>query len=624
MSLREFLDKLWLQGLELWTEGEHLRFRGSSELMSRHLDKLRENKSEILAILAEDSQSYTGFPLSHGQRLIKLLHDICPHSSVNNLVAIAKIRPSTDWDALQQAVHVIVHRHEALRSYITQRETLPIQRIKNVEEVLINYREVIGWSQQQVVESLCVKADEPFSLTDGPLVRVMCLQNCVQGFDYCYFMLCVHHMVADLCSMEILISEINRAYNYIVAGKQPTLAKLHLTYKDFVKAEDHKFHSYEDKSYEDKKGKVNEQKQLEHEMLSMGFAGDNNERQAEPLFHGASYEFELPAALTNTVYTLIESKDITPFNILMSAFQVLLCHYSGQQDIVITIPIDCRERTKLKKVVGCFTNFEVVEERIVQDMSFVELLARNKKKERYAQVCYEDFLQALCDKIMPVKDRSCSSVLRVAMSWHKLDDSTWLEGGADNLFQEILSIGQIRSPYDIALNVVEGKNALKGSLHYQTNIYDENIIAQMYRYFEMLLSMATASLEQSMDNITVKQLREKCWGEMFSDKVLAAEKNSGSIAPRTPLEHRLAIIWQNLFKLDQIGVYDDFFELGGHTVLITQLHSQLKSALAVELPIHLLFKATTIASLAEVITSMACNNQSSERGEVDAFEQGLL
>jgi amino acid adenylation domain-containing protein len=72
------------------------------------------------------------------------------------------------------------------------------------------------------------------------------------------------------------------------------------------------------------------------------------------------------------------------------------------------------------------------------------------------------------------------------------------------------------------------------------------------------------------------------------------------VAPRTPLEEELARIWQELLGIERVGVYDDFFALGGHSLLATQAVIRIRNAVA-DIPLHSLFNAPTVASLAEAI-----------------------
>ncbi|WP_334838648.1 amino acid adenylation domain-containing protein, partial [Nostoc sp.] len=70
------------------------------------------------------------------------------------------------------------------------------------------------------------------------------------------------------------------------------------------------------------------------------------------------------------------------------------------------------------------------------------------------------------------------------------------------------------------------------------------------------------------------------------------------VAPRTPIEEMLALLWTQVLKVELVGRHDNFFELGGHSLLATQLISRVRNSLKVELPLRSLFAAPTIAELA--------------------------
>jgi acyl carrier protein len=73
------------------------------------------------------------------------------------------------------------------------------------------------------------------------------------------------------------------------------------------------------------------------------------------------------------------------------------------------------------------------------------------------------------------------------------------------------------------------------------------------------------------------------------------------IAPGTPAETRLASIWTKLLGINRIGINDSYFELGGDSLLATQLLSQVRSVFEVELPLVELFRHPTLAELAALI-----------------------
>jgi acyl transferase domain-containing protein/aryl carrier-like protein len=73
------------------------------------------------------------------------------------------------------------------------------------------------------------------------------------------------------------------------------------------------------------------------------------------------------------------------------------------------------------------------------------------------------------------------------------------------------------------------------------------------------------------------------------------------VAPRNDLERSIAGMWQELFGIEQVGINDSFFDLGGHSVLATQLVSWLRKTFKIDLPLRTIFEAPTIAEWAEAI-----------------------
>jgi nonribosomal peptide synthetase DhbF len=80
-----------------------------------------------------------------------------------------------------------------------------------------------------------------------------------------------------------------------------------------------------------------------------------------------------------------------------------------------------------------------------------------------------------------------------------------------------------------------------------------------------------------------------------------AEDAAKYAAPRTPIEETLAELFSELTHAPKIGLYDNFFQLGGHSLLITQLASRVHSTFEVELSLRALFENPTVIDMAMLI-----------------------
>ncbi|MBW4434412.1 MAG: amino acid adenylation domain-containing protein [Pelatocladus maniniholoensis HA4357-MV3] len=97
--------------------------------------------------------------------------------------------------------------------------------------------------------------------------------------------------------------------------------------------------------------------------------------------------------------------------------------------------------------------------------------------------------------------------------------------------------------------------------------------------------------------------------------VLRPELEVAYLVPQTKLEKTIASVWQKALNLEKIGIHDNFFEIGGHSLLLVTVHSQLQKILKVELSTLDLFRYPTIYDLAEYVSQS--QNQTAFLQETD-------
>ena len=100
------------------------------------------------------------------------------------------------------------------------------------------------------------------------------------------------------------------------------------------------------------------------------------------------------------------------------------------------------------------------------------------------------------------------------------------------------------------------------------------------------------------------------------------------VLPQTQLERQIAQIWADLLGVSTIGLHDNFFDLGGHSLLMVQVQAQLQTQLQRELNIVDLFQFPTIAQLAShwqhQPTQVSATEQAQQRTEVRMAQQSTL
>ncbi|MEP6743434.1 MAG: amino acid adenylation domain-containing protein, partial [bacterium] len=79
------------------------------------------------------------------------------------------------------------------------------------------------------------------------------------------------------------------------------------------------------------------------------------------------------------------------------------------------------------------------------------------------------------------------------------------------------------------------------------------------------------------------------------------ESRERYVAPRTPIEDVLATIWADTLGVARVGINDDFFALGGHSLLVARIVARVREAMRIELPMRTLFEASTVSALAREV-----------------------
>jgi acyl carrier protein len=93
------------------------------------------------------------------------------------------------------------------------------------------------------------------------------------------------------------------------------------------------------------------------------------------------------------------------------------------------------------------------------------------------------------------------------------------------------------------------------------------------------------------------------------------------VAPGNDTERGVARIWEQLLGIEPVGIHDDFFRLGGHSLIGTQLIAHICSAFEVDLPLSRLAELRTVAGIAAVITAEKSRQQARRRGLLERVNQ---
>jgi acyl carrier protein len=84
-------------------------------------------------------------------------------------------------------------------------------------------------------------------------------------------------------------------------------------------------------------------------------------------------------------------------------------------------------------------------------------------------------------------------------------------------------------------------------------------------------------------------------------ETLRPELEAAYVAPKTDIERQIAIVWQEILGLQKVGLDDNFFDLGGNSLLLAQVHSKFQELFEKSIPIVEMFGNPTISALTKYL-----------------------
>ena len=235
IDIKAFLRDLWFQGVEFWLENKQLRFRGNKNLMTGDtLQVLRQNKEAAIALIEESPDSYTGFPLSHGQRAIHIMQTMAPESFAYNQVCLLKLSSKLDIGLLESSLDIMLQRHAPLRMTVKNIDGNMAQQVNFSLPSILSTQEHDIHSKQELRQWVDEQADKPFAVDSEPLIRAILLTNKHHKRTPYHLLFVVHHIVADFWALELIIKELQTIYLSNWSGEAPNLPETNKLYKDYL------------------------------------------------------------------------------------------------------------------------------------------------------------------------------------------------------------------------------------------------------------------------------------------------------------------------------------------------------------------------------------------------------
>lgn len=457
------------------------------------------------------------YPLTRGQAALWFHHQITPQSVAYNLAVVVAIPGDTDLRALHRAFRKLAERHSMLRTLFAMQQGEPVQRVRPFLEVAFECEDASGWSAEQLDDHLAKAVYRPFDLERGPTWRVNVYQRATTSIETIpdqdsrehLVLLTLHHMIGDLWSIAIILSEVVALYKEETTGVPATLKPFRESYVDHVNKERTRLAgSQAEISWNYWRS------HLSGELSPLNLPADRP-RPAFATGRGAVQTILVDQQLTHGLCLLAEKEQVPLYAVLLTAFQALLHRFTGQTDILVGFPKSGRSPATVR-VVGYFVNQMVVQADFTEDPRFIDLLKRVQKSiEEGTRHDWYPF-STLVQRLQPARDLNHSPLIQTVFSWQQAprlisrgNAGAFVLGQAnqtidlDGFVIRSVHLPHRVAPFDLMMLAAETPDGLTVTIEYATELFDEVTTLRMAGCYRTLLESITAAPQQQVSNLAI-------------------------------------------------------------------------------------------------------------------------
>ena len=423
-------------------------------------------------------------PLSFAQQRLWFVQQLDPGTAAYNVARAIRLKGDLKIGCLEETLSEVIRRHEVLRTSFPVVATEPVQRIAapfRVVVPLVDLQELPPAACQDEVRRLAAEeAIAPFDLTNGPVWRVRLLRV-TQDEHVVLFNL--HHIASDGWSTGIFLEEVGALYASHSDGTPLSLPELPVQYVDFAVWQRDWL-----------RGEVLAtqlgywRQQLEGAPTVLELPTDRP-RPAVYTFRGASRLLDLGSSLMPGLATLGREADVTLFMILLTAFKVLLCRYSGREDLVVGTPIANRNWTEIEDLIGFFVNTLALHTDLSGDPSFVEALERVREVSIGAYTHQDLPFEKLVEELQLERDLSRHPLVQVVFALQEVAGKELVLPG---LRVDPFHYQHESSRFDLTLNVFASEGRLVAQCSYSPDLFDDSTVERMLGHLREFIERATS------------------------------------------------------------------------------------------------------------------------------------
>jgi amino acid adenylation domain-containing protein/non-ribosomal peptide synthase protein (TIGR01720 family) len=512
-----------------------------------------------------------------------------------------------DAPAMRRAWELLLLRHTILRTaFVEDGAEDPLQVV--LRDAPLPWREedlrgMDASAQEDRVRELCrVERERGFDLGAAPLMRVALVRLAKRRYEMLW---ATHHLYIDGWSWPVVIGDLSEIYGALCDGHESYLPPA-CPYGRYVRWLE--------------EGSPDSESFWKEELAGFTAPTPIDLDEATPSSAGSVEPGEvvltLAASATEALTAFVRSGQTTIAIAVQGAWALLLAHMSGIDDVVLGAAFSGRpaEIPGVEGMVGPCVNNVPVRVSIRADESSAAYVARLQRKQ--PDLSHHQFAP------LPRIQEWAGVPWRLRLFESLIVFQNYVVGDAARRLGREAAVRLIHGPdatnYPLTLVVVPGPE-MRLKILYQPDRFTRSRAEELLADVAAVLTAMGAAPEATVRSI----LSRLPAGTRGRAATIAAQRRQLKVAsyakPGTALEQAVATIWGDLFQVAHVGLDDNFFDLGGHSLLLLEAHRRLRAQVRADLPVVALFQYPTVRSLARFLGGEA--GEAKSRGAQDRAQK---
>ena len=524
-------------------------------------------------------------PLTVMQERIRFMEELRPGSVVYNTPSAHRLTGPLDRDAFERALRQMVERQPGLRTAIVQGAAGPVQRVIDDLDIRLPFEDLSELPESEreasLMQRLQAVIDQPISVHQAPLFRAGLYRMAPQEH---VFLFMPHHIVWDGWSFDLLYQEMASLYPAAVAGRPASLPMPPVTYLDYAH-----WHARW-MAGDDCRSQLKFWKARYARVESVRALPTDKPRRAGMTGAGAVEWVHVGKVLTERLRDVARRHGATLNMLVMAVYAALLSQALGTRTLVLGVPVRGRLMSDVESVMGFFNNLLPTPLDVDGAMSMKDWIGA-VKRELLDSFAHQDIpFERLASEPEVALHANKAGLYQSLFSFQDARDRERHWGPLEHSSVLVMQKGATE---DFSLWLMEVPGGLEGGINYNVDLFDEST-ARLFR--DRLIALLQRAAESP--DVSVAELLAMPGDDAQRFAAWIQARNAAPVEPVAPprstlasagslsaAETRLAEIWARLLGIDvaQITGLDNFFDIGGNSLLVMQAVAAAQSELGLHI-----------------------------------------